>query len=1221
LIWHYSKYSTIRFDPNGQTTNIGLKVDGYCDANNYSNFRINTGDTSHFYYPNHNLIDSSTSPNTSSLEHLTTGIALSKFSVASNKITITSKYALGAQTYTAYYGTGDAIPSTISGNIYIDNGAIAATSTTINNGATVTIAPNATLILQNIFSVAGTQNGIKLRGVGYDANHVNWSNLLIYAKGTMNIQKNLISDLTNGISIDIDTADKSQSFFSSNSFSNCGTPVINFTSGPDYYQSPVDVWLPDLSNTNYGLLNISRGSWKVVNGQNITIPVSSSCNISTYVNSNTPDPLTQIKMGTNSNLNVNGKLTVTGSSESKVVFTSLSGTTPGSWGSIIMNGSGTSSSNLDHILMQYGTDIQFLNGANGTLQNSTLQYNTGGIYKSNSTPILLNNTIIGLQPTISLDSLSLNPEFGSGSTHFTIKNIGGGALNWSVTSSDTSWLRISPSSGTNNGTITVNYTANTSASPRLGTITVSGTGATNSPQTITVLQKAPPPTVSMSFSPASGTQVGSANLTIQYSVNQPASVSIYVDWLYSSGDYLSGSNQWTTTLSAGTHTIYIYAGNNNGGNSVSETYEVLYPPPPSIDLSVYPSGTNSNYTVNFSVYSSNQQISTDLYVDNSIYCSWQNMGCNDLFVNVYLAPGTTHQIKVRSTNNYGAYNEAYASVDVPNPPPPSAPTVYITGINQDGINGYDVNFYVESGNQPVSIYYYVDGNYYNGCQNTGGYLGTYIYLEAGTHEICFYVQNTYGNNEACTSIEVVPPAYPAPTISQFVTSLTTYGTVIVSFYVDSDNQPVDIKLYYGNSQDEWQNTGGYISDEISVASIPDNILDVDVSNAYGQNEQTVCPLESKQGSIAARKSIVLKESDVSGKINLNGNSIEKNVNILSSKSASFNSSNNATSTLSGGSSIIVTSNKNLPRKKTINILSANVKKDVASNQIGTYTVLRKIIEHTWDIKSNQDKKAFISLECPSLDIQSNKGNQKAVKFKNDILDKNASFDMDILKSDTISTRFKISYSHLNAFGIKMSKGIEFKITVDVNESNGTYQASIKEPLSGQKTDSLGIARLDNAIKWVVPTDMKSVKIVPSITETIIDSSLKVNIAYEIISSQDSINKDQASLGKGVQMYQEAKVDVPTEFAISQNYPNPFNPSTVIDYQLPGVVNRFTVSLKVYDMLGRVITTLVNETKQAGYYKVTFNASDLSSGIYFARLVAQSDVGKPFVQTIKLMLMK
>ncbi|MGD0591292.1 MAG: BACON domain-containing carbohydrate-binding protein [Bacteroidota bacterium] len=822
-------------------------------------------------------------------------------------------------------------------------------------------------------------------------------------------------------------------------------------------------------------------------------------------------------------------------------------------------------------------------------------------------------------PTISLNPASLCVDYGSGSTSVTISNSGGGTLNWSVTSSDPSWLTINPSSGTNNGTITVNYTTNTSASPRSGTITVSGTSATNTPQTVNVTQKASPPTVSMSFSPESGTQVGSANVTIHYSVNQPASVSIYVDWLYSSGDYLSGSNQWTTTLSAGTHTIYIYAGNNNGGNSVSETYNVLYPPPPSIDLSVYPSGTNSNYTVEFSVNSSNQQISTDLYVDNSIYCSWQNMGCNDLFVNVYLAPGTTHQILVRSTNNYGAYNEAYATVDVPNPPPPPAPTVYITGINQDGINGYGVYFYVESGNQPVSITYYVDGNIINGCQSTGGLLCTYIYLEAGTHEICFYVQNTYGNNEACTSIEVLPPAYPAPTISQFVTSLTTYGTVIVSFYVDSDNQPVDIKLYYGNSYDEWQNTGGYISDEISAASIPDNILDVEVSNAYGQNEQTVCPLESKPGSIAAHKPIVLKESSVSGTTNSNGNFVKKNVDILSSKSASFNSSNNATSTLSGGSSIVVTSNKNLPRKNIINILSANVKKDVASNQIGTYTVMREIIEHTWDIKSNQDKKAFISLECPSLDIQSNKGNQKAVKFKNDIQDKNASFDMGISKGDTISTRFKISYSHLNAFGIKMSKGIEFKITVDANGSNGTYQASIKEPLSGQETDSLGIARLDNAIKWVVPKDMKSVRIVPSITENIIDSSLKVNIVYEIISSQDSIGKNQASLGKGVQIYQETKVEIPTVFAASQNYPNPFNPSTVIRYQLPAAS---FVKLVVYDIMGREVAILAEGMKNTGYYTSTFDGSRFASGIYFARLTAMPQDGShPFVKVMKMSMMK
>lgn len=89
------------------------------------------------------------------------------------------------------------------------------------------------------------------------------------------------------------------------------------------------------------------------------------------------------------------------------------------------------------------------------------------------------------------------------------------------------------------------------------------------------------------------------------------------------------------------------------------------------------------------------------------------------------------------------------------------------------------------------------------------------------------------------------------------------------------------------------------------------------------------------------------------------------------------------------------------------------------------------------------------------------------------------------------------------------------------------------------------------------------------------------------------------------------------FTLNQNYPNPFNPSTVISYRLPVTSN---VSLKVYDILGNEIATLVNEEKSAGEYEVEFNTSSInhqpSSGIYFYQLKAGN-----FTQTKKMILLK
>jgi len=94
---------------------------------------------------------------------------------------------------------------------------------------------------------------------------------------------------------------------------------------------------------------------------------------------------------------------------------------------------------------------------------------------------------------------------------------------------------------------------------------------------------------------------------------------------------------------------------------------------------------------------------------------------------------------------------------------------------------------------------------------------------------------------------------------------------------------------------------------------------------------------------------------------------------------------------------------------------------------------------------------------------------------------------------------------------------------------------------------------------------------------------------------------------------EIYIDLPESFILEQNYPNPFNPSTTIGFQLP---EKSYVEITVYDVLGNEVATLVDEYKPAGRYEIEFNASGLSTGVYFYRLQAGG-----FIQTKKMVLMK
>ena len=122
--------------------------------------------------------------------------------------------------------------------------------------------------------------------------------------------------------------------------------------------------------------------------------------------------------------------------------------------------------------------------------------------------------------------------------------------------------------------------------------------------------------------------------------------------------------------------------------------------------------------------------------------------------------------------------------------------------------------------------------------------------------------------------------------------------------------------------------------------------------------------------------------------------------------------------------------------------------------------------------------------------------------------------------------------------------------------------------------------------------------------------------YEILSVVQYYRLKQINFDGGYNYSKEVEIDItaPDKFALEQNYPNPFNPETNISYTIPEETN---ITLKLYDITGREIKVLVNEKKQPGYYTIKLKGGELSSGVYFCRLVTTSG----YTAVKKLILLK
>jgi photosystem II stability/assembly factor-like uncharacterized protein len=137
-----------------------------------------------------------------------------------------------------------------------------------------------------------------------------------------------------------------------------------------------------------------------------------------------------------------------------------------------------------------------------------------------------------------------------------------------------------------------------------------------------------------------------------------------------------------------------------------------------------------------------------------------------------------------------------------------------------------------------------------------------------------------------------------------------------------------------------------------------------------------------------------------------------------------------------------------------------------------------------------------------------------------------------------------------------------------------------------------------------------------------DTAQSLNSIY--FTSQDTgyvcgtTGKIYKTVNGGTIGIREIENEIPENFELLQNYPNPFNPTTSIKYSIPSIVNRQSsiAILKVYDILGKEVTTLVNEKQSPGTYEVTFDGTALTSGVYFYKLETQS-----YKETKKMILLK
>ena len=242
------------------------------------------------------------------------------------------------------------------------------------------------------------------------------------------------------------------------------------------------------------------------------------------------------------------------------------------------------------------------------------------------------------------------------------------------------------------------------------------------------------------------------------------------------------------------------------------------------------------------------------------------------------------------------------------------------------------------------------------------------------------------------------------------------------------------------------------------------------------------------------------------------------------------------------------------------------------------------------------------------------------------LDKNTQRDINdaITLISTALDYFEADGDHL-----KDRKGLTFydKITSAVNDiysylSNPYFGSDIDDAIYNLREGSYRLATIvrDEALLDGACQTSNCDELIKNANAEIgkaLDDTKKNNYVYIFNHLTNAwkfaMNVMGANLKKDIIVDDSDNHNLPTEYKLDQNYPNPFNPSTTINFQLP---EKKHVSIKIYNVQGTLVTTLVDGEMEAGYHSAQWNASDYASGVYFYRFTSGS-----FTSTMRLLLLK